>query len=330
MGPIATSTVYYDEYRHRQHQPGRLIVFVWSLLATAVLFAYIVFAVILYTEQRSFHRRQQELLQNWEDTATQPGSLSRTRAARERRGRRLERTPLVDHGEVDPHDSDDSTYGGSSTTLFTNSGQVNGYGTTDGHPSIDPAPSYNEHESNNRFEVPGDAIYLPPPYFPISPVQSIHSPNPTCVEHLDHGDDLEVIEEAADATTSIPVGLFSDNDRQDFSGVTADGNDVAGWTAGSDWISNENDGPTAIVTSGPENLEPAGDQLSSSSSSSSSKSTHVLDGHGLVAKFKRGVHWNLSQKGASSAASSSSISSPQINSQPEEAHEGLRKRGGQE
>ncbi|KAK8000584.1 hypothetical protein PG990_013184 [Apiospora arundinis] len=321
MGPMP-ATAYQGDHSKPSPQPGHFIVFVWSMLVTVILVAYVVISVILYTEERNYRIRQQELIDSWRAAtlSLSPPSSTSPDSHHEWRGRDPERTPFMQYeefeqyGDLDSSDSDSTdSDAAEEENIAARDGSTAygyGYGSTDSHPPI----GHNE----------AGACYLPPPYSPA--VSTTEDPTlsdgSTLVELADHETGAEAELDEPDTTISPPAEPFSEMDRQDSSGVTASG--ISELPSEPVYTSNDNDDAQA----GPLSQNTANGETKSSSSSSSS-STHGLDGHELVTKIKKAVHWHPKLAEGSSSSSSSS-SSPKSGSRRLEEHPGLRKRGGQE
>ncbi|KAK8075285.1 hypothetical protein PG997_009948 [Apiospora hydei] len=277
------------------------MVLVWSVLVTLILVFYFFLSLALYLEERNHARRQQQLVEAWRiaNPWSPPPELEQRRD--------IERSPLVhDFDDEDGDTSEEEERG-------VRQGDSSGYGTTDMHPPFSPARAHDDDEELEYYHGVGGTTNNPsPPYSPRTPDYSSIIPTETLIELADN--ESQVAE-----ATSPPSP--SERDRVDSSGVTAGGTNWAHLeSARSNGDGDSNGRAQAVAAAEAIPVNSHADQLplrtlgdEAGSSSSSSHSPRVLDGHELVTKIKKAVHWPPGLNSGSSSSSSSS--SPKASSQ---------------
>ncbi|KAK7985619.1 hypothetical protein PG988_003241 [Apiospora saccharicola] len=297
----------------RPQHPGLYMLLIWTFFTTSILVIYLILSLVLHIEERNYARRQQLLLQRFRD-AFPP---SRTPVRAEELYRDLERDPLIPnfYEDSDTSEDDEETYN-------KHSGGGGGGGTAPrarmGHDDTDDHCLY-------RAAGP-----VPPPVFsPRAPNNSYMGSIDTVAELADH-DDRVVVAAARPRSPSVHEGTepSSGTDSgmawEHLESVAGNGSGLAeeAAAAADDAVAAE------VATDDLAGLGPSQIPQEAASTSSSPETPGVLDGHEVMAKIKKAVHWHSSLKGQSSS-SSSGCSSPK-SSQHNGLAEGLRRRGNQE
>ncbi|KAK8071797.1 hypothetical protein PG996_005145 [Apiospora saccharicola] len=305
----------------RPQHPGLYMLLIWTFFITSILVIFLILSLVLHIEERNYARRQQLLLKRFRDAF--PPSPTPLRA--EELYRDLERDPLIPnfYEDSDTSEEDEETY-----NKHSGGGGGGGYGATGSHGPFVPAQIHEDDDTDDHCLYRAAGPVPPPVFSPRTTNNSYMSSIDTVAELAGQGG--RVVAAAKPRSPSVHEGTepSSGTDSgmawEHVESVAGNGSGLAeeAAAAAEDAVAAE------VATDGLAGLGPSQIPQEAASTSSSPETPGVLDGHEVMAKIKKAVHWHSSLKGQSSS-SSSGCSSPK-SSQHNGLAEGLRRRGNQE